>query len=126
MTHIKTLEGYYLSKAEPYQSCLLALRDIVLNAHADIEHVRKFQIPFFTYRDKKLAYLWLDKKKLKMGFCWDKSLQPLVEGVRPKDSYQSIIIDPEVDIPVDIILEKLNYHLKLIDQNHENVKSQSQ
>ncbi|WP_345103432.1 hypothetical protein [Mucilaginibacter panaciglaebae] len=33
---IKTLEGYYLSKPEPYQSCLLALRDIVLNTRRDI------------------------------------------------------------------------------------------
>jgi len=115
MTTIKTLEGYYLSKPEPYQSCLLALRDIVLSAHAGIEHVRKFQIPFFTYKDKKLVYLWLDKKKLKMGFCWDKSLQPVVEGIRPKDKYESIIIDANADIPVDLILEKLNYYVDLID-----------
>lgn len=116
MNAVKTLEGYYLSKPEPYQGCLLALRGVVLSANPGIEHVRKFQIPFFMYRDKKLAYLWLDKKKLRMGFCWDKSLQPVVEGVRPKDSYESIIIDPDADIPIDLILEKLNYHLQLIDQ----------
>lgn len=116
MTAIKTLEGYYLSKPEPYQSCLQALRDIVLGANPHIDHVRKFQIPFFTYRDKKLGYMWLDKKKLKLGFCWDKSLQPIVEGVRPKDKYESMIINPNEDIPVDIILERLNYYLNLIDE----------
>jgi hypothetical protein len=116
MTNIKTLEGYYLSKPEPYQGCLLALRDIMLNANPEIEHGRKFQIPFFTYKGKKLAYLWLDKRKLKMGFCWEKSLQPIVEGVKPKDKYDSMIIDPNADIPIDIILEKLNHYLKLIDE----------
>ncbi|RYD86128.1 MAG: DUF1801 domain-containing protein, partial [Sphingobacteriales bacterium] len=34
----KTLEGYYLSKPEPYQSCLLALRDIILRVDAGIVH----------------------------------------------------------------------------------------
>lgn len=113
---IKTLEGYYLSKPEPYQGCLLALRDIVLSAHADIIHERKFQIPFFTYKGKKLAYLWLDKKKVKMGFCLDKSLQPVIEGINPKDKYESMIIDPDADIPIDIILQKLDHYLKLIDR----------
>jgi hypothetical protein len=50
-----------------------------------------------------------------MGFCWDKSLQPVVEGIRPKDKYESIIIDANADIPVDLILEKLNYYVDLID-----------
>jgi len=112
---IKTLEGYYLSKPEPYQSCLLALRDIIMSTNADINHERKFQIPFFTYKGKKLAYLWLDKKKLKMGFCLDKSLQPVTEGVRPKDIYESMIIDPNEDIPIKIILDKLRYYIARIE-----------
>lgn len=38
----KTLEHYYLSKPEPYQGCLLALRDIILSANAEILTVRKY------------------------------------------------------------------------------------
>lgn len=112
---VKTLESYYLSKPEPYQSCLLALRDIILNANSQIIHERKFQIPFFTYKDKKLAYLWLDKKKLKLGFCLDKSLQEVTPGVKPKDQYESMLIDPNEDIPIEIILEKLSVYLKRIE-----------
>jgi len=114
---IKTLESYYLSKPEPYQSCLLALRDIILNANPLIVHERKFQIPFFTYKDKKLAYLWLDKKKLKLGFCLDKSLQEVTPGIKPKDQYESMLIDPNEDIPIEIILNKLNTYIKLIDKS---------
>jgi hypothetical protein len=110
-----TLEYYYLSKPEPYQSCLLALKDIILRANPDICHERKFQIPFFTYKGKKLGYLWLNRKKLMLGFCLDKSLQPVTEGVKPKDKYESIEIDPDADLPIDIILQKLNYYLDLID-----------
>jgi hypothetical protein len=111
-----TLESYYLSKAEPYQSCLLALRDIILNANADICHERKFQIPFFTYKNKKLGYLWLNGKKLMVGFCFDKRLQEIVPGVKPKDKYESMHIDPNTDIPVDIILSKLTHYIDLIDR----------
>jgi hypothetical protein len=110
-----TLESYYLSKPEPYQSCLLALKDFILHANPGICHERKFQIPFFMYKGKKLGYLWLDKKKLKLGFCLDKSLQEPPNGAKPKDQYESIVIDPNADLLVDIILEKLNYYIGLID-----------
>jgi hypothetical protein len=112
---IPTLEGYYASKPEPYQSCLLALKDIILRANAGIRHERKFQIPFFTYKGKKLGYLWLNGKKLMVGFCWDKSLQKVIPSIKPKDKYESMRIDPNADIPIDIILDKFNYYLALID-----------
>ena len=111
----KTLEYYYLSKPEPYQSCLLALKDIVLSVNPAICHERKFQIPFFIYKGKKLGYLWLNGKKLMMGFCLDKSLQLIIPGIKPKDKYESIQIDPNKDIPVDVIRKKLGYYLGLID-----------
>ncbi len=112
----KTLEYYYLSKPEPYQSCLLALRDVILNTNINIQHQRKFQIPFFTYKGKKLGYLWLNRKKLMLGFCFDKSLQPQKPGVQPKDKYESIEINPNEDIPLDIVKQKLAYYIAIIDK----------
>jgi hypothetical protein len=111
---ITKLESYYLNKPEPYQSCLLALRDIILQANAEICHERKFQIPFFTYRGKKLGYLWLNGKKLMLGFCKDKSLLEETPGFKTKDRYESMLIDPNEDIPVEDILKKLNYYLDYI------------
>jgi hypothetical protein len=113
---ITKLESYYLNKPEPYQSCLLALRDIILQTNLEICHERKFQIPFFTYKGKKLGYLWLNGKKLMLGFCQDKSLQEAIPGFKLKDKYESILIDANADIPVEIILEKLGYYLDLIDR----------
>jgi len=111
-----TLESYYLSKPEPYQSCLLALRDIILHIDPQICHERKFQIPFFTYKGKKLAYLWLDRKKLKLGFCLDKSLQEITPGIKPKDKYESIRIDTDADFPIHFIQQKIIGYIRLIDQ----------
>jgi hypothetical protein len=119
-----TLESYYLSKPEPYQSCLLALRDIILRANPEICHERKFQVPFFTYKGKKLAYLWLNGKKLMLGFCLDKRLQQVTAGMKAKDKYESFRIDPNADLPIDMIIQKLNYYLELIDQAKCNGQSQ--
>jgi hypothetical protein len=109
------LENYYASKPEPYQGCLLALRQLIESAHPGIVHERKFQIPFFTYKGKKLGYLWLNRKKLMLGFCLDKSLGTWPEGVKPKDQYESLEIDPNEDLPVKLILQKLRSCLDRID-----------
>ncbi|HVS90674.1 MAG TPA: DUF1801 domain-containing protein [Mucilaginibacter sp.] len=115
MNKSATLESYYLSKPEPYQSCLLALRDFILRVNPGICHERKFQIPFFTYKGKKLGYLWLNGKKLMLGFCLDKSLQEITSGVKPKDKYESLRIEPDQDLPVDLIREKLEHYVALIE-----------
>jgi hypothetical protein len=109
------LEAYYLSKPEPYQGCLLALYQLITGFNAEIVHERKFQIPFFSYKGKKLGYLWLNRKKLMLGFCLDKSLQEFPPGVKPKDRYESFQIDPQEDLPIDLITQKLQYYLKRID-----------
>lgn len=115
MENNATLQSYYLSKPEPYQSCMLALKDLILHTNPGICHERKFQIPFFTYKGKKLGYIWLNRKKLMLGFCLDKSLIKVPEGTKPKDQYESMLIDPNSDLPVDVILERLGYYIELID-----------
>ncbi|MGN6292892.1 MAG: DUF1801 domain-containing protein [Chitinophagaceae bacterium] len=111
------LENYYLSKPEPYQSCLLALRHIILSVDPAIVHERKFQIPFFTYKGKKLGYLWLNRKKLMLGFCTDKSLLETPPEAKPKDRYESFQINPDENLPVDLIVGKLKEYLNRINQS---------
>lgn len=113
------LENYYLSKPEPYQSCLLALRHIILSADPAIVHERKFQIPFFTYKGKKLGYLWLNRKKLMLGLCTDKSLLETPPGAKPKDRYESFQINADEDLPVEWITDKLQEYLDRINRSFE-------
>ena len=110
------LETYYLKKPEPYQSCLLALKQLILGLHPEIVHERKFQIPFFSYKGKKLGYLWLNGKKLMLGFCTDKSLLEFEPHAKPKDKYESFRIDPNADLPVDLIISKIKQLLTRIDK----------
>ena len=110
------LENYYLKQSEPIQSCLLALKSIIMGINPLITHERKYQIPFLYYKGRKLAYLWVTKKKLQVGFIEDKCLQEPVEGVRLKDKYQSIIVNPNEDIPIEIIVKNLKMLIDLYDK----------
>lgn len=95
------------------QGCLLALKDIILGLDKNITQQRRFQIPFFYYKDKKLSYLWVTKKKLQMGFIEDKNIHPKKEGIKVKDKYESIMIDPHADIPVEFIIKELTKKIAL-------------
>lgn len=102
-----TLDDYYLKFPEPYQGCLLSLKYIILSVDEQITHERKYQIPFFYYKGKKLAFLWITRKKLMLGFVTDKSIVPSLEGMKVKDQLEMIQIDPGADLPKALIATKL-------------------
>lgn len=56
------MDYYFLSKAEPNKSCLLALRGLILRQDANITETVKYGMPCFCYKKKMFCYLWTDKK----------------------------------------------------------------
>lgn len=70
---VEELHNYYLNKAEPNKSCLLALRSIILDQDKDITETQKWGMPCFCYKKKMFCYLWTDKKT-------DKPYILMVEG----------------------------------------------
>lgn len=59
---MKDVYQFYLAKEEPYKSCLLALRSIILQQDAHITETLKYGMPCFCYKNKAICYLWTDKK----------------------------------------------------------------
>jgi hypothetical protein len=111
------LENYYLKQPEPIQSCLLALKSIILSVNKEVSQRRTYQIPFFYYKEKKLAFLWVDRKRLLFGIVTDKSLLTFPEGVRGRNKYETMEIDPNEDIPMEDIVEMLRRQIKFYDQH---------
>ena len=101
------LENYYLKHPEPIRECLLALKQIIMGVSDQIKHERKFQIPFFSYKGKKLGFLWMNRKKLILGFITDKSILSPEAGIKLKDQLETIQIDPNKDLPKGLIEAKL-------------------
>lgn len=100
---LTALEYYYEKQDIPTRECLLALKAIILSLHKNIVHTRKFQIPFFTYNDFSLGFLWVHRKKILVGFIEDKKLFSATAPGRKKNKMSTIEIDPAADIPVDVI-----------------------
>lgn len=111
----RELENYYLKQPEPIQGCLLALKSIILSVDKRISHRRAYQIPVFYYEEKKLAFLWVNRKKLLFGIITDGSPIEPQEGARRRNQYEMIEVDPKEDIPVGEIIEKLRRQMKLYD-----------
>ena len=110
------LEDYYLRQPEPFQGCLLALKHIILNLDERITHERKYQIPFFYFEGKKLAFLWMNRKKLMLGFVTDKSIYPSKDGIKQKDRLEMIQIDPNIDLLMEMIAAKLLEQIRMYEK----------
>ena len=106
---IKPVDQFYLNKKEPVKSCLQALRSIILSYSNDITEHWKYGLPFFYFKNKPFAYLWIDKKTLHPYIGVVKGIfidhPSLDQGNRKKMKVMNI--DPNADIPVEVIYEVL-------------------
>ncbi|WP_235032997.1 DUF1801 domain-containing protein [Sphingobacterium sp. 18053] len=114
---VTPLEYYYEKQEIVVRECLFALRGIVMSVNANIIHKRKYQIPFFSYNDFDIAFLWVRKKKILLGFIEDKKFIQKTEPTQKKSKVKTIDIIPIEDIPIKEIEENIKqliakYNLK--------------
>ena len=101
------IDQFYLQKEEPNRSCLMALRDIILQYDENITETWKYRMPVFCYKGKMFCYLWVDKKKQwpYLGIVEGKKIEhPLLEAGN-RSRMKVMYIDPQKDIPIDAIRE---------------------
>ena len=107
--------NYYLNKEEPYMSCLLALRSIILKQDEMVSETRKWGMPCFCYMKKMFYYLWTDKKTDEPYILMVESKhlhhRELEAGKRSR--MKVLRIDPTKDRPIEIIEKILNDALNL-------------
>ncbi len=102
---ISELSSFYLNKSEPNKSCLLALRDLILNQDSNITETVKYGMPCFCYQKKMFCYLWTDKKTgepyLLMVEGKHLDFPGLEEGKRSR--MKIFRVDPNKDLPIKTI-----------------------
>ena len=109
MTQLRDIDNYFLQKEEPIKSCLLFLRSHLVNFDENITEAWKYRMPFYCYKGKMFCYLWVHEKKglpylgIVEGHRIDHPL--LIQESRAR--MKIMFIDPEQDIPVEVINEIL-------------------
>ncbi|WP_295936470.1 DUF1801 domain-containing protein [uncultured Alistipes sp.] len=107
--------NYYLNKQEPQKSCLLALREIILDQDKGITESMKYGMPCFSYGKKALCYLWTDRKTGEpyILFVEGRHLDhPLLEA-GSRSRMKILRIDSGKDIPLAPVKLLLSEALKL-------------
>ena len=112
---ISDLDNFYSAKEEPVQSCLLALRNIILSHN--FKEVWKYKSPFFTWNNKSVCYLWIDKKTQfpYIGFIAGKLLDDPALIQESRKIIKILPINPNEDIPIkkiDALFNKLLLYYK--------------
>ncbi|MDB5136826.1 MAG: hypothetical protein JWP37_3429 [Mucilaginibacter sp.] len=112
---LKEIADFLLQKDEPARSCLLALREHILNYDPNITEVFKFNMPFFCYKGESFCYLSVYKKNglPYAGFTDGKRIDHpnLIMGDRAR--IKILPLDPAIDLPVGIINSVLEAAIRL-------------
>lgn len=102
---MREFDNYYLQKEEPVKSCLLFLREHILNFDQNITETWKYRMPFFCYNGKMFCYLWIHKKNglPYIGFVEGKKLDHPLLIIEDRARMKILLLDPAVDLPVETI-----------------------
>jgi hypothetical protein len=102
---LESLNTFYLNTTEPNRSCLLALRQIMLEQDANISETIKYGMPCFCYHNKMFAYLWMDKKTNEPYILMveGKFLEHEKLEAGNRSRMKILRVNPHTDIPMDTI-----------------------
>jgi Domain of unknown function (DU1801) len=102
---LKATDNFYLQKDEPLQSCLLALRAIILKQDKDITAAFKYGMPFFCYKGKMFCYLWVNKKTQQpyLGIVEGKHFDHPLLIIEKRSRMKIMLFDAEKELPVKTI-----------------------
>lgn len=121
---ISDLEQFYENQQEPTKGALLAMREIIMTLDENVTSEWKYRMPMFCYKRKMFCYLWVDKHSqlpylgVVEGNRIDHPL--LVQGNRAR--MKILHLDPNADLPVEVVQEILQEALDLYRKGIIKVK----
>ena len=102
---MRELDLFYLQQEEPIKSCLLFLRQHILNFDKDITEAWKYRMPFFCYKNKMFCYLWTHKKNglPYIGFVEGRKINHPALIIEDRARMKIMLLDPNTDVPIETI-----------------------
>lgn len=113
---LREIDQFYLKQTEPNKSCLLALRELILDFDESMSEAWRYSMPFFLYQKKRICYLWLDKKSKEpyLGLVDGNQIDhpALEQGNRSR--MKILRINPNEDLPLELIHQLLQQMIDLL------------
>lgn len=115
MVTISVYDNFYLSQDDVNQSCLLALRATIMNLDSNVSETLKWGMPCFMYKKKIFCYLSIDRKinEPYILMVEGKYLDHLELEKGNRSRMKIFRVNPNEDLPVDVIESLLNTALDL-------------
>lgn len=112
---MKQLDDFYLQQEEPLQSCLLALKEIILAQDIHITAALKYGMPFFCYQGKMFCYLWVHKKYKQpyIGIVDGRRIEHPDLLIEKRSRMKIMLFEPSDDLPINTIREILQQAITL-------------
>jgi len=112
---MKQLDDFYLQQEEPLQSCLLALKEIILAEDIHITTALKYGMPFFCYKGKMFCYLWVRKKHKQpyIGIVEGRRIDHPDLLIEKRSRMKIMLFEPNDDLPINTIREILQRAIAL-------------
>ena len=106
---LRAIDSFFLNKDEPVKSCLLFLRDHILNCNNAITETWKYGMPIYCYNGKMFCYLWVHKTTHNpyLGIVEGKGIEHPLLLMEKRARMKIIQFDPGQDLPVETINEIL-------------------
>jgi hypothetical protein len=113
---MRAVEEYFLRREEPVKSCMLALRQLILDFDPGITEEWKYGMPFYYCHGKMFCYLWIHKKHRQPYIGVVEGQQIVHPRLLPEKRARMaiLLVDPETDIPVadvrDILAQAITFY----------------
>lgn len=102
---IENLQNYYLNKEEPNQSCLITLKNFILEQDENITENFKWGLPCFLYKNKMFCFLSIDKKTSEpyLLFVEGRNLEHPKLETGDRKRMKIFRVNPNADLPIKTI-----------------------
>lgn len=110
---MKPVDAYFFDQKEPYQSIMLYVRSVILNALPEVEERYSYSIPFYNCHNKPMVYLNLLKGKdfvdvaFVQGVLLEKQF-PILKNYNKRKQVRSIQLKNLEDLDQDNFIKLLH------------------
>jgi hypothetical protein len=102
---MREIDQFFLGKDEPVKSCLIFLREFILDYDKNITEAWKYKMPFYCYKGKMFCYLWVNKKTYQpyIGIVEGRKIEHPLLIIENRSRMKIMVLDAIDDIPVKTI-----------------------